>query len=191
MERPFPGGALARFLLGTGASALAGLVLFGSEMLDPDALWFQCLSVGALLAGVIALLRVGRAGQALSLSTAFALVQVGYAWTLPPARALAETAWGIVLGGGVFAAALVFHRLAQHGFPFGKFVLLGPLVAGVYLAATAVILVTHRRGTDALGLIVQYVLVGLVVGDAVGLGVELAEMLPGIRAASPPDPRAA
>ena len=189
MDRPVGQGALLRFVLGTAASVVAGFVLFRGEVWNPDGPWFQCITVGALVAGAIALMRVGRTSEALSLSTAFALVHIGYAWTLPPARAVAESMWGIVLAGGVFLSAVIFHRLAEEGYRFGKFVLLGPLVAGVYMAATALILVGRGRQEDATGLLVQYVFVGLVLGDAVGLGVELAEIVPSVGGERPRTPR--
>jgi len=188
VNRPAEHGALLRFVMGAGASVLAGLALFRGEALNPDGPWFQCVTVGALVAGLIALMRVGRPAQAISLATAFALVHIGYAWTLPPARAAVESLWGIVLGGGAFVSAVIFHRLAQEGYRFGKFALLGPLVAGVYLAATALILLGQSFQQDATGLLVQYVFLGLVVGDAAGLGVELAELVPSVGGARPRPP---
>ena len=180
MDRAAELGALLRFVAGTVASVLSGLAIFRMETFEPGGPWFQCVTAGALVAGVVALMRVERPAQALSLAAAFACVHMGYAWTLAPGRALAESLWSVVVGGGAFVSAVIFHRLAEEGYRFGKFALLGPLVAGVYLAATMLILVGPRGEDDALGVLVRHVFVGLIIGDAVGLGVELAELLPAV-----------
>ena len=178
MDRAAEMGALSRFVAGTAGSILLGLAIFRMQTFQPDAPWFQCVSVGALLAGVLALVRVGRPTQALSLVAAFALVHLGYAWTQGWGRAVAEWTYSLVLGGGTFLASVIFDRLAEEGYRFGKFALLGPLVAGVYLAATPLVLVGPDRGVDGLGVLIRHVFVGLIIGDAVGLGVEIVELLP-------------
>ncbi len=174
-------GALLRFVAGTAASVLAGLAIFRLETFEPRGPWFQCVTAGAMVAGVVALMRVGRPAQALSLAAAFTLVHMGYAFTLNLGSALAESLSSLALGGGAFVSAVIFDRLAVQGYRFGKFALLGPLVAGVYLAATMLAVAGPDRGGDVMGVLVRYVVVGLVIGDAVGLGIELVELLPGVR----------
>lgn len=188
MERGGDWGALLRFAAGAGTSVLAGLAVFRLEILRPDGPWFHCITAGALAAGVLALVRIGRAGQAAGLAAAFALVHVGYAWAHGWPRALAEAGWSAALGGGVLVSALVFDRLGAEGYRFGKFAVLGPLLAGVFLAAAAVRLLGPGWGDDAFAALLRHAFVGLIVGDAVGLGVELVELLPALHAG---DPRAA
>lgn len=170
-------GAALRFGVGALLSVLVGLALFRLDTFEPGEPWFQCVTGGALLAGLLTLVRISRAPQAVSLTLAFILVHVGYAWTLGVGRAIVETLWSIALGGGLLVSALVFHNLAEKGYRFGKFALLGPLVAGVYLASTLLILLRPELG-DPMATLVRHVFVGLVIGDAVGLGIELVELFP-------------
>jgi hypothetical protein len=183
MDRGGDWGALLRFAAGASASVLAGIILFRVEVFRPTGPWFHCITAGALTAGVLALVRIGRSGQAAGLAVAFALVHIGYAWTQSWPRALAEAGWSAVVGGGVLLSALIFHRLGEDGYRFGKFALLGPLVAGVFFAAAAVRLLAPGWGDDPLAVLLRHVFVGLVVGDAAGLGVELVELLPALRGA--------
>ncbi len=174
-------GALLRFALGTAASVLAGVALFRWGSFEPALPWFQCVTVGALLAAVLSVVRIQRHAQAASLVTAFVLVHLGYAWSLGWRRAVLECLSAAVVGGGAFVTSLIFDGLAKEGYRFGKFALLGPLVAGVFLSAAAVRLVGADAGEDALGSLVRFAFVGLIVGDAVGIGVELVELIPGVR----------
>ena len=174
-------GALLRFVAGCSASLLAGAFLFHARIFEPDSAWFQCLTVGALLAGVLALTRIGRPGQALLLAISYTLVQIGYAWTQGWRRALAETVASAVVAAGAVVVAQIFDLLDRDGYRFGKFALLGPLLAGVFLASATLTLVGLSPADDVFGLLVRQVFVGLVVGDSVGLGVELVELVPVFR----------
>lgn len=181
MDRGEDWGALLRFAAGATASVLAGFAFFRIDAFDPSGRWFQCVTTGALAAGILALVRTRRAGHAAALAAAFALVHVGYSWTQGMARALAESGWAIVIGAGVLLAALIFDRLGEYSFRVGKFAVLGPLFAGVFLAAAAVRLLVPAMGEDALRSMLHQMFVGLVVGDATGLGIELVELIPALR----------
>ena len=185
MDRGGDWGALLRFAAGAVASVLAGFAFFRADAFDPAGRWFQCVTIGALAAGILALVRTGRYGHGAALAAAFALVHVGYSWTQGWSRALAESGWAIVIGGGVLIACLIFDALEGHVFRVGKFATLGPLFSGVFLAAAAVRLLCPAWGEDALRAMLHQILVGLVVGDATGLGVELVELLPALRRRSP------
>jgi hypothetical protein len=175
-------GALSRFAAGTAVSVGAGWLLFRAQTFRPDSAWFHCITAGALVAGVLALVRTGWPGQALALGVAYTLVQTGYAWTQGWRRAATETLASAVLAGGAVICSILFDAIDREGYRFGKFALLGPLLAGVFLASTSLGLVGLPPGDDAVVTLVRHVFVGLVIGDAVGLGVELVELLPGLRA---------
>jgi hypothetical protein len=178
-------GALLRFAAGGAASVLAGFAFFRADAFDPAGRWFQCVTVGALAAGILALVRTGRTGHGAALAAAFALVHVGYSWSQGWTRALSESGWAIVIGAGVLLSCLIFDSLEEHLFRLGKFATLGPLFSGVFLAAAAVRLLSPTWGEDALRAMMHQLLVGLVVGDAAGFGVELVELLPALRRSAP------
>ena len=77
--------------------------------------------------------------------------------------------------------ALIFDRLAERNYRFGKFLLVGPLLGGVYLAATPVAGLGAHGPQAVLRSLLLNTLLGIVIGDGVGLGVELADLLPGLR----------
>jgi hypothetical protein len=186
MDRAADLGGLLRFLVGFATSVAAGYAVFRTSVFDPSGPWFHCVTAGALLAGMLALVRMGRPGLCLSLGLAFALVNVGYAATEGWVHALAESIWSLVLGGGMLLAAVIYDRLAEEGYRFGKFALVGPLVAGVFLAATPLLLIGPPGEEDALGALLRHLFVGLVLGDAVALGIELVELHPVLRQGAAP-----
>jgi hypothetical protein len=183
-------GAFLRFLAGCALSLLAGWLLFRADVFDPASLWFSCITVGALLAGMLALTRLAKPEQALLLAMGYALVQIGYAWTRGWRSALTEMLASGVLAFGAFVCAILFELLDQEGYRFGKFALLGPLLAGVFVASTFITLVGVPAETDAFATIIREMLVGLVVGDAVGLGAEIVDLAPRFRPGTAAAPEA-
>lgn len=164
--------ALLRFAAGSALALVAGWFAFGRALFDPDALAFHCVVIGALTSGVLALLRTGRLVPALALVAAFALLRLGFAHSLGWAPALAGAALAI----GVFVACLIFDLLARYGIPFGKFLVLGPLLGGVYLAVVPLAEFGALAGIETMKTILRYVFVGVLIGDAAGLGVELFDL---------------
>jgi hypothetical protein len=166
---------LVRFWFGAAGSLAAGLIAFGRAVFDPEGTAFFCVSVGTLAAGVFALVRVSRAGQALALVVFFALLQrlLG-GW---PAAAA-----GLVFGVGALLVALIFDLLARRGFYFGKFLIAGPLLGGVFLAAAPIAEFNSLTSTGAVRTLMYYVFLGVLIGDGVGLGVEIADL--GVTAAA-------
>lgn len=184
---------ILRFALGLGSALLATGLLFREVIFDPRHPAFfldrggfrlnhpvvQCVVVGALLAGLLALMRSDQRGRAAWLALGFALLRLGFAhsegWT--PAVA------GALQAGGAWLVALIFDLLARRGVLFGKFLVLGPLLGGVYLATTPVAVFFLVTGSELMPTLMRQVFLGLLVGDSVGLGVEVADLLVLVRAA--------
>ena len=164
---------LLRFGLGSGLGLTIGYLVFRAALWDRGAPPFECVTTGALTAGVLALLRSDRLRQAGALAVAFGLLRLGFAqsegWTFAVAGALQV--------GGVFLVALIFDLLARRGILFGKFLVLGPLLAGVYLSTTPLAFFFRISGAEMLPTMMRFVFLGLLIGDSVGFGVEVADLL--------------
>ncbi|MDX1389340.1 MAG: hypothetical protein R3344_09125 [Acidobacteriota bacterium] len=178
-SQPYPSawGGLVRFAAGVVASAPAGwLLLPGTFFDDSDRLWL-CVVTSTLVAGVLSLVRVGRMGGALTVVMGFALLQLGQSWSAGVVAACVMLIWSLFLGGGVFLSALIFHRLAEMGYAVGKFLLLGPLVGGVYLATTPLAGLSGMLELDVVTSMWLFTYLGIVIGDAVGFGVEMVDLI--------------
>jgi hypothetical protein len=133
--------------------------------------------VGIPAAGVLALVRGRLPGAALALSALVAVpVSLG-AWGSGATAAIAGAGAGLVVGAGVFFVAALYDGLARQGFQVGKFLVIGPLLSGAYIAATPVWGLAGGSGLDLLRFFWLHAIVGLAIGDGVGFGVELAELL--------------
>ncbi|MDX1390315.1 MAG: hypothetical protein R3344_14085, partial [Acidobacteriota bacterium] len=137
----------------------------------------SCIVTSTLVAGVLSLVRVGRTGGALTVVFGFALLQLGQSFSYGPLPAMVMLTWSLFLGGGVFLSALIFHRLAQMGYSVGKFLLLGPLVGGVYLATTPLAGLSGVLELDVVISMWLFTYLGIVIGDAVGFGVEMVDLI--------------
>jgi len=164
---------LLRFGLGLGLCLIIGYLVFRTALWDRGSPPFECVTTGVLAAGVLALLRSDRLREAAALAAAFGLLRLGFAhsegWTFAVAGALQVA--------GVFLVALIFDLLARRGILFGKFLVLGPLLAGVYLSTTPLAFFFRISGAEMLPTIMRFVFLGLLIGDAVGFGVEVADLL--------------
>jgi hypothetical protein len=169
---------LLRFWAGTAGSILLGVAAPFIRVLQAGSPAFQCVTVGALAAGILALVRAKRAGQALILVGAFALVQFGLHWATGIVPAVVMVCWSLFIGGGLFLVAVVFDRVADMGYRFGKFLLAGSMLGGIYLAATPLAGMAGGSGGQVLRSLWWNTYLGIVIGDGVGLGVELIELLP-------------
>ena len=163
---------ILRFAFGlTGGVGLSFLV-FRQAIFVPQSPVFQCLTVSALLAGILALLRSDRQTQAAALAVAIALLRLGFAqsqgWTVVIA--------GVMQIGGVYLIALIYDQLARRGILFGKFLVIGPLLGGVYLATIPLAAFYTVAGSDLMPHLMRHVFLGLMVGDAVGVGIEVADL---------------
>jgi len=164
---------LVRFSFGVAGSLMAGLLLFRSAIVIPGTLPFQCISVGALTAGMLSLVRVSRHGYALVLIAVFGVLRLG----LVESRGWLMGVSGFLLAGGLYLSAIIFDLLGRKGMMFGKFLILGPLVGGLYLALTPLVEFHALTSNAVMWILMEHVLLGVVIGDGVGLGVEVAELL--------------
>ena len=164
---------LERFLLGLLGAFSAGLLAFQWRTIDPQDPAFSCITVGALAAGILALLRSDRPLQAVGLAAAFALFRLG----LVEAVGWVPACAGIVLATGILVVGLIFDMLARRGVRFGKFLVVGPLIGGLFLAAAPLLEFHTLTSVGASHTLLQYAFLGVVLGDGVGLGVEIADLL--------------
>ena len=164
---------LWRFLASMAGGLLVGWFVFGPAVLRPGDRAFHCFTVGALAAALITLMRGSRPGQATGIALGFALVQLGLAEAFGWTRALA----GVSLAVGVLLVAWIFDNLARRGVLFGKFLIAGPLLGGVYLAIAPLAEFHSLTWTRAIDTFASYAFLGIVIGDGVGLGAEIAELL--------------
>lgn len=169
------GGLLARFWAGVAAAFVLGLIAFRGLMFDPRLPYSQVVSIGALLAALLALRRGGAPGAAAVVAAGFAVWQGWTATAAGSPRAFGQVAFFVVLSAGCLAVAFLFHELHERGFRLGKFLLTGPALAGVYFAATPA-LTLGVGDVDVLRDLLANLFLGIVIGDGVGLGVELTDL---------------
>lgn len=136
----------------------------------------SCLASGALAAGMFAFVRGRQPVQALALGAAAVSFHMAALWHQGALRALTATAANLVETGGIATAALVFHLLAERGVRFGKFLLSGPMVAIAFAAAGPASMLGAPTGDAPLRPLLEGGLIGLIVGDAVGVGLETGEL---------------
>lgn len=153
---------------------LNGFVVFRRNIFRPDQPAFDCLTVGALLAGMLTLIRLSRHGQALALVAVYGAFR-----SLAPYGRWTHAISGLLLGLGVFLAAVIYDELAKYGLRFGKFLIVGPLVGGAYLAVAPITELRDMTVFNAVYLLLFQLALGIVIGEGVGLGVELVELLSG------------
>lgn len=165
--------ALARFWAGAAGAVLAGFVAFRGSLFDMSHPAFECLTVGIVAAAVFALVRCDRPGHAIVVVTVFAVLRLGLIQTQGWLIGLS----GLVLGGGILLTAVLFDMLGRRGIAFGKFAVAGALLGGVYLAVAPMVEFAGTIDRPAIYVVLRSVFVGVVVGDGVGLGIELAELV--------------
>lgn len=175
MDLPRAAAFAARFLAGFAAMlCLAGLLWrFAPEDFPSPA---GCLASGALAAGVFAFVRGGQVAQAATLCAGVVSFHLAALWHQGPTRALWGAAGTLVEAWGIATSAVVFHLLAERGTQFGKFLVTGPMMAVAFAAAAPVSLVGSVGGEPPLRSLLLGGIVGLLVGDAVALGVEAGEL---------------
>jgi hypothetical protein len=171
---------MAVFLAGTAGSVAVGAAAFRAEAFSPGHPFFQCVYIGALMAGVLALIRSGMTGRAVTVAVTYSVFQLGIAWSVGWSRALSTTVWSLVMCTGIVLLALIYDLLARGGFRLGKFVLMGPLLGGIYVAATPITLiegVSLVAPQHSMTTLLLNCFLGIVIGDGVGLGAEVAELI--------------
>lgn len=171
--RPATAVAVGHALLGALGSAAGGYAVFRQDLFSPGEPPFQCLTVGTLAAMIFTLIRMRRPGQALVLAVAFGMFQLG----LVQSVGWIVASSGLVLGCGVFVVGLAFDLLAERGARFGKFLITGPLFAGIYLAAAPLMEFAELSRANVMPALARAMIVGLVMGEGVGLGAEIGDLL--------------
>jgi len=171
---------LVRFLIGLAGALAAGALVFRGQAFAPGGLPFQCVTVGALTAALLALVRVSRHGAALLLVAAFGLARYGFAESL----GWLPGSSGFLLAAGIYLVAVIFDLLARGGLALGKFLIVGPLIGGIYLALTPITDFHTLTSDDVTRTLMLRFLVGMILGDGAGLGVELADLPAAVAAAA-------
>lgn len=178
-----------RTACGLAGSALAGYVAFDvagdagvrlggfrGTILDPGRPAFQCLTVGLVAALILALVRSGKAAACGAVAVAWSALALGQAIGAGVGpRLLLRPMWALAIAAGLFLAALVFDALAREGYRSGKFLITAPLVAGFYVAAAPAALVGASSGSALGREFLMFGLLGLVIGNGSGFGVEAAD----------------
>lgn len=168
---------LLRFWAGTAGSIVAGVLAFGLATFDPSRPTIQCITVGLLVAGALTTIRAGYPFGAVALVIVFAVVRLGAARTLGWGTAGHSAAIGLVLGLGVLAIAILYDLLARAGVRIGKFLLVGPLLGGLYVGLAPLMHLSTVAGADPITTWLFDCFLGIVIGDGAALGVELTELL--------------
>ena len=161
-----------RFGAGLAGSVFVGAAVFRTLVFHPGHPAFECLSVGGLAAGIFTLVRLSRRGQALALALAFFAMHVAFSPVVRVGSALS----GLLLGLGLYVVALVFDLLAERGWRFGKFLIVGPMIGGVFLALAPLTEMQLLNVFNASSLLMFRLALGMLIGEGVTLGVELADL---------------
>ena len=173
-QRPFLATELfGGFWLGTLTASAFGYVTFGERILSPRHGAFECVVLGTLTAAMLALVSRGRRVEAALLIPAYAWLRLAFA---------EQGSWGIVivallLAAGTYLVALIFDGLSRRGVQFGKFLVIGPLLGGVYLALAPLSQFNALSAYDSFDPLMVQLFIGIVIGDGAALGVELSDLL--------------
>ena len=169
--------ALVMFAAAMAGSVGAGWIAFQAGIFRFDLPSAQVFTTGALMAGVLTLTRIGKIVPAVSLSAAWVLFQAGTVIRDSWFRIAMHATWSLVLAIGILLIALIWDLLARRGIPIGKFLLAGPLLGGIYTAAAPVTFLQGISPNSVMHSLLLTFFLGIVIGDGVGLGVELVELL--------------
>lgn len=173
----------------------AVLVAFGRSMLSmPYELW-MLIPVGLLTAIMLAMVRAGWIRRAMML--AFAVAPIRYlitnsetvsassdrliSWIPVTSARVAEfvgdIVGGLVLGFSVFAVAIFFNEMDRRGWKFGKFLLVGPMLGFLWVGLVPLEQIAQMAHSVSRQDLFYGFFHGVIVGDGVGLGAELYNML--------------
>lgn len=153
------------------------------------------VSVGVLLSIMLATIRVGWHGRALVLAIlliplrlslkrlpggvdAIPADSLGAVHFLPPGLREfgVDLLGGLALGLGVFAIALLYDALAERGWRFGKFLVLGPMLGVLQVALVPMAQTLEFAPSVTFPQLLTAFYVGVVVGDGAGFGAEALEL---------------
>lgn len=163
---------IVRFWSGVAGGVLLGLIVFGQAVFRPDHPAFECVTVGALTAGMLTLARSAHRGQAIALVLGYSGLRIA----LAPMSRWSVAVSGVLLVLGIFGVALLYDLLARSGPRFGTFIVVGPLLGGVFLALAPITELERMNVLNAASLLTFRLGLGILIGGGVALGVELAEL---------------
>ena len=163
-------GVLLRFWLGLIGGAAGGLIVYRVEIFDPLSPAFKTLTLGSTFAGLLALWRSSARGHAIALAAGYALFCLGFVNAYGWLSAFS----GMAVGTGLLAITVIFDRLAGR-IPFGKFILIGPLVGALLFAATPMMEFHDLVPLGAINAMTAYGQLGWILGTGVALGVEVSD----------------
>lgn len=169
-------GAILRFAAGVLGTTVAGWIAFRGDIFNVSSPAFQCVTIGVLAAAILAMVRSGYTVGALRLVAAFTVLWFGATWHSGPFAALAMAAWSASIGLGLFLVAVCFDLLAQLGIRFGKFLVVGPMLGGLYFAATPLASLVAGQPQGVLRSLWWNAFLGIVIGDGIGVAVEAIEL---------------
>lgn len=167
---------LLRFVCGAAGSILLGLVAFRGQIWDATNPQFQVVTVGVVMAAIMALLRARATSLAALTVAVFAGSQFGISLNHGVRGATALLLWCLIISGGIVLTSIIYELLDARGLRFGKFVLVGPLLGGVYFAATPATLIALPGSPGAIRTLLLNVFLGIVIGDGVGFGIEMVDL---------------
>ena len=186
---------MSRFIFALLGVAAATVVAFFRhlEQLHDEAP--TIVSVGVLLAIMLATIRVGWHGRALVLAMLLIPLRLslkrlpggaeampadsfGAVHFLPPGLREfgVDLLGGLALGLGVFAIALLYDALAERGWRFGKFLVLGPMLGLLQVALVPMAQTLELAPSVTFPQLLTAFYVGVVVGDGAGFGAEALEL---------------
>jgi hypothetical protein len=168
--------AILRFAAGVLGTTVAGWIAFRGDIFNVSSPAFQCVTIGVLAAAILAMVRSGYTVGALRLVAAFTVLWFGATWHSGPFAALAMAAWSASIGLGLFLVAVCFDLLSQLGIRFGKFLVVGPMLGGLYFAATPLASLVAGQPQGVLRSLWWNAFLGIVIGDGIGVAVEAIEL---------------
>lgn len=175
-----------KFVFGALGSVVAGFAVFRFAIFDPTRPTIQCITIGVLVAGLLGTVRAGYPRAAVGLVVMFAAMRIGEAKAIGWPAALHSTFVALLLGGGIFVIAVLYDQLAQRGIRIGKFLLVGPMLGGLYLGLTPLMDFQTMNALDPAQSWLFNAFLGVVIGDGAGAGFELTELL--VDPATPREP---
>ena len=179
------GHLLVRFWVGMAGGVGLGLIAFRSAIFDARLPYSQVVTVGSMLAAVLALRRGGSTGAATFVAVGFTGWQFWSVLPQPWDRRVSHVLFAAVLAAGTLLLAALYQVLHERGVRVGKFLVLGPALAGVYLAATPALTLWSVSTASVTRDLIGNMFLGVVIGDGIGFGIEMIDLIldrPDVRA---------
>ena len=161
---------LLRFWLGMLGAVAAGLLVYSRQIFDPLSPTFKVLTIGSTLAALLALWRGRAPTHAVVVAVGYALFCLGFINVYGIISALS----GIAMAIGMMMIVIIYDCLAER-LPLGKFLFIGPLVAGLFAAVTPMVEYRELIPLASGSAILAYAELGWIVGVGVAVGIEISD----------------